>query len=128
MVTGVTSSTMHIGQVAGLSGLSLHTLRHDDEIALLTPSGRSHGGFRPYTEADVARSTVIRRMKPLGFTLEQMREVVGIVEALADAHPDATDGVRQRLADYLQLARGRREQLQRRVEMADEPIDLLGRQ
>jgi DNA-binding transcriptional MerR regulator len=63
---------MHIGQVAERTGLSLRTIRHYEEVGLVPASARSQGGFRLYTEADVARLTVIRRMKPLGFTLEQM--------------------------------------------------------
>lgn len=60
--------------------MSLRTLRHYDEIGLLQPSGRSDGGFRLYTEEDLERLLVIRRMKPLGFTLEEMHEVMGVVD------------------------------------------------
>ena len=41
--------TMHIGELADRTGMSLRRLRHYDEIGLLTPSGRSEGGFRLYT-------------------------------------------------------------------------------
>ena len=59
---------MQIGQVAATTELSIATVRHYDEVGLVTPSARSAGGFRLYTEADVERLLVIRRMKPLGFT------------------------------------------------------------
>ncbi|MFD0890935.1 MerR family transcriptional regulator, partial [Streptosporangium algeriense] len=73
---------MHIGQVAARTELSLRTIRHYDEVGLVRPSARSQGGFRLYTEADVARLMVIRRMKPLGFTLEEMGELLSITDRL----------------------------------------------
>ncbi|MGI5290207.1 MerR family transcriptional regulator [Nonomuraea polychroma] len=80
---------MHIGQVAARTGLSLRTIRHYDEVGLVRPSARSQGGFRLYTEADVARLMVIRRMKPLGFTLEEMGELLAITDRLDQAGPSA---------------------------------------
>jgi DNA-binding transcriptional MerR regulator len=78
---------MHIGQVAARTGLSLRTIRHYDEVGLVRPSARSQGGFRLYTEADVARLMVIRRMKPLGFTLDEMGELLAITDRLDQASP-----------------------------------------
>lgn len=63
MVT-VSSEHMQIGEVAARTELSLRTIRHYEETGLVTPSARSRGGFRLYTEADVARLMVVRRMKP----------------------------------------------------------------
>ncbi|MGW5931593.1 MerR family transcriptional regulator [Streptomyces anulatus] len=91
---------MQIGEVAARTGLSLRTIRHDEETGLVAPSARCQGGFRLYTETDVARLMVIRRMKPLGFTLDQMRGLL-----------DATD----RLDGDDQLDAGRREELPARV-------------
>ncbi|GAA2117766.1 MerR family transcriptional regulator [Actinomadura napierensis] len=79
---------MQIGEVAARTGLSLRTIRHYEETGLVVPSARSQGGFRLYTEADVARLMVIRRMKPLGFTLDQMRDLLEITDRL-DAPADA---------------------------------------
>jgi DNA-binding transcriptional MerR regulator len=56
---------MQIGQAAARTELSITTIRHYDAAGLVTPSARSAGGFRLYTEADVERLLVIRRMKPL---------------------------------------------------------------
>ncbi|MFJ4790884.1 MerR family transcriptional regulator [Streptomyces sp. NPDC088794] len=80
---------MQIGEVAGRTELSLRTIRHYEETGLVIPSARSQGGFRLYTETDVARLMVIRRMKPLGFTLEQMRDLLDATDRL-DGH-DALD-------------------------------------
>ncbi|WP_198944077.1 MerR family transcriptional regulator [Streptomyces sp. CB03234] len=73
---------MQIGEVATRTELSLRTIRHYEEAGLVVPSARSQGGFRLYTERDVERLMVIRRMKPLGFTLEQMRDLLGATDRL----------------------------------------------
>jgi len=73
---------MQIGEVATRTGLSLRTIRHYEEVGLVTPSARSQGGFRLYTEHDVQRLMVIRRMKPLGFTLDQMRDLLAATDRL----------------------------------------------
>lgn len=73
---------MRIGEVAARTELSLRTIRHYEETRLVVPSARSQGGFRLYTEADVARLMVIRRMKPLGFTLDQMRDLLDATDRL----------------------------------------------
>lgn len=116
---------MQIGEVAARTELSLRSLRHWEEVGLLRPSGRSEGGFRLYTEADVERILVIRRMKPLGFTLEQMAAVMRDIEALEEA-ATGFGGERDRLADVLADAAERRVRLVRQLAMADEFIDLLG--
>ena len=118
---------MHIGEVAARTELSLRSLRHWEEVGLLQPSGRTDGGFRLYTEADVEKVLVIRRMKPLGFSLDQMKAVMRDIEALDDPATDAAerDAVRQRLDDIRQDATERRRALVRQLEMADEFIDLI---
>ncbi|MCG8917710.1 MerR family transcriptional regulator [Actinokineospora sp. PR83] len=83
---------VHIGEVAARTELSLRTIRHYDEVGLVTPSARTRGGFRLYTADDIARLMLIRRMKPLGFTLEQMRDLLAATDRLdAIDTPDAPD-------------------------------------
>jgi MerR family copper efflux transcriptional regulator len=119
-----TGTTMHIGAVAERTGLSLRTLRHYDDVGLLRPSGRTDGGFRLYTERDVDRLLVVRRMKPLGFTLEEMRELLDLVDRV-EGDGSRDDDARARLAEYVTRAEERRADLARKVDMADEFIDLL---
>ncbi len=119
---------MHIGEVAARTELSLRSLRHWDAVGLLRPSGRSDGGFRLYTEDDVEKILVIRRMKPLGFTLGQMSAAMRDIEHLHDPDPERTDDARERLADLTREATERREELGRQLAMADEFIELLGDQ
>jgi DNA-binding transcriptional MerR regulator len=123
-----TSTTMHIGSVAERTGLSLRTLRHWDEVGLVTPSGRTDGGFRLYTEADVDRILLVRRMKPLGFSLDQMADLLDVADRLAAGQttgPDDAD-LRARLDEFITTARARRADLARKLDMADELISQLG--
>ena len=116
---------MHIGAVAERTGLSLRTLRHYDDVGLLRPSGRSEGGFRLYTSEDVDRLLLIRRMKPLGFSLEEMADLLALVDApAAGGRPSDVD---LRLAAYVETARERRADLAAKLAMADELIALLER-
>ena len=87
---------MQIGQVAERTGLSLRTIRFYEENGLVIPTTRSEGGFRLYSENDVSRLEVIKRMKPLGFTLEEMQELLTL---LADL--ESGSGNREQLADRL---------------------------
>ena len=57
---------MQIGEVADQVGLSLRTIRFYEEAGLVIPSARSVGGFRLYSETDLDRLQLIKRMKPLG--------------------------------------------------------------
>ncbi|WP_219416564.1 MerR family transcriptional regulator [Pseudonocardia nigra] len=101
---------MQIGEVAGRVGLSLRTIRHWDEVGLVVPSERSAGGFRLYTEADVDRLMLVKTLKPLDLTLEQMRELVDTMDALAadDGSDSAVTGdLLGKLAAFRAAADGR---------------------
>ena len=118
---------MQIGEVATRTELSLRSLRHWEDVGLLTPSGRSDGGFRLYAESDVDKILVIRRMKPLGFSIDEMKAVMDDLEVLDDPATDAAGraDAGRRLEAVSQDARERRQRLVRQLEMADEFIGLL---
>jgi MerR family copper efflux transcriptional regulator len=89
---------LQIGEVAARTELSIKTIRHYDDVGLVTPSARSAGGFRLYTDDDVERLLTIRRMKPLGFTLDEMRELLAALDTLAG---EATEAQRARATTYV---------------------------
>lgn len=120
-----TNGTMHIGELAERTGLSLRTLRHYDEIGLVSASGRTEGGFRLYTDSDYDRLILIRRMKPLGFSLEEMVELLQIIDALPDASGDRRLELRSKLDGFIGEAVERRETLRGQLAMADEFLELL---
>lgn len=90
---------LQIGEVSARTELSIKTIRHYDDVGLVVPSARSAGGFRLYTGDDVARLIAIRRMKPLGFSLQEMRDLLAALHTLDDAGADAAE--RARAVDYL---------------------------
>lgn len=71
-----------IGEVAARTSLSLRTIRSWESAGLIKPSARSGGGFRLYTEADIARVLVLRAMKPADFSLEELLEVADLRDRL----------------------------------------------
>ncbi|WP_030523531.1 MerR family transcriptional regulator [Nocardia rhamnosiphila] len=118
---------LQIGQVAERTELSIKTIRHYEEVGLVIPSARSAGGFRLYTTADVERLLVIRRMKPLGFTLAEMKQLLDAFEVLDD--PAATGEQRTQAAEFLRQCRERThdsaDRLRRHLTYAEEFGDLL---
>lgn len=120
-----TPGTMHIGELAERTGLSLRTLRHYDEIGLVSASGRTEGGFRLYTDSDYDRLILIRRMKPLGFTLEEMTELLAVIDALPGASAGQQRDLRVTLDRFIRETIARRETLRDQVAMADEFLQLL---
>jgi DNA-binding transcriptional MerR regulator len=118
---------MRIGELAERTGLSLPTIRRYDETGLLTASGRTVGNFRLYTEADYEKVMVIRRMKPLGFTLEEMRQLLVVVEGLRHLPEDAVErpSLLAELRTFIAAAVERRRTLERHIRWADEFLVLL---
>lgn len=119
------SAHMQIGQVAARTELSLKTIRHYDEVGLVTPSARSAGGFRLYTEDDVQRLLVIRRMKPLGFSLDEMRELLDALDAIADERSEEESGARAVLARFHERAEDSCARLRTQLAYAEELTSLL---
>ncbi|EKT79726.1 MerR family transcriptional regulator [Rhodococcus opacus M213] len=120
-------SHMQIGEVAQRTELSIRTVRHYDDVGLVTPSARSVGGFRLYTQADVERLLVIRRMKPLNFTLAEMKDLLAALDVLDD--PEANASARRSAADFLRECHAKAEQscatLRRHLTYAEELTTLL---
>lgn len=119
----VRSEHMQIGEVAARTGLSLRTIRHYEETGLVVPSARSQGGFRLYTEADVARLMVIRRMKPLGFSLDEMRDLLEATDRLdsgTELPADELEQLLHRVRGFEQAAQQRVADLRTQLARAEE--------
>ncbi|MDI9894022.1 MerR family transcriptional regulator [Rhodococcus sp. IEGM 1381] len=118
---------MQIGQVAQKTELSIRTVRHYDDVGLVTPSARSAGGFRLYTETDVERLLVIRRMKPLDFTLAEMKQLLESLDILGDEN--AADDARSSAASFVRECHTKAEDscrtLQRQLAYAEELTEVL---
>lgn len=75
---------MNIGQLARLAGVPIDTVRYYERQHLLPAPARSAAGYRRYEEGDVLRLNFIRRAKALGFTLEEIRDLLAISAARDD--------------------------------------------
>jgi DNA-binding transcriptional MerR regulator len=113
-------ATLHIGEVAERVGLSLRTVRYYEEQGLFAPAGRTDGGFRLYTRREVDRLLLIKQMKPLGFTVQQMRELLAAHDALASEDAEARRSAERRIAEFAEQAVARCEELREQLSRAEE--------
>jgi DNA-binding transcriptional MerR regulator len=70
--------TYTIQQVSQQMSLPSSTLRYYEEVGLLDPVGRTTNGHRCYTEADLRRLNLIKRLRLTGMSIEKMREFVAL--------------------------------------------------
>ncbi|MEU7067787.1 MerR family transcriptional regulator [Streptomyces sp. NPDC046161] len=103
-----------VGQVSAFAGVTVRTLHHYDKAGLLSPGERSHAGYRRYDDADLARLQRILFYRELGFTLEEIAEI------LADPQANALEHLRARQRQLAQEI-GR---LQRLAEVAEQAIEV----
>lgn len=68
--------TYKIGEFAGLTGLSVRTLRHYDRIGLFKPAIIKESHYRIYTPEDFFRLEQILALKLLGFSLTEIRQII----------------------------------------------------
>ena len=70
------STTFTIGELAHQTGTKAETIRYYEKIGLLGAPMRSAGNYRVYSEADAQRLRFVRRTRELGFSIEQIRELM----------------------------------------------------
>jgi DNA-binding transcriptional MerR regulator len=92
---------MQIGTVAKRIGLSIDAIRFYERSALLPLAPRTNGGFRRYGNSDVETLLFIRRVQALGFTLDEIRELLGMRQSKLRA----CGTVRRRLKQKLECVR-----------------------
>ncbi len=105
-----------IGAVADRVGLSLRTIRHYEEVGLVIPSGRSGGGYRQYSDADIDRLMQVKAMKPLGFSLEESTELLAALHAVVSG--TASSLQLRRLEEFAERAESASDQLESRLRVA----------
>jgi Cu(I)-responsive transcriptional regulator len=102
------SRWMNIGEAAAEAGVSPKMIRHYEQIGLVAPAARTDAGYRQYGERDISILRFIRQSRLLGFSIEQIAELLGLwsdrrrtsreVKALAQAHLDELDARMRELA------------------------------
>lgn len=75
-----TSIRLTIGTLSDRAGCNIETIRYYERIGLMPRTARSDGGHRLYGEDHVKRLGFIRRSRELGFTLDQIRTLLGLVD------------------------------------------------
>ena len=112
---------LQIGEVADRVGLSLRTVRCYEEGELLTPTTRSEGGFRLFDQSQVERLLLIKRMKPIGMSLDDMRLLLDARQSLSDAGSGRErDAAGARLEEFVTTAEQRCTELERQLESTRE--------
>jgi MerR family copper efflux transcriptional regulator len=71
-------NSIGIGTLARRAGVSVDTVRYYEKSGLLTPEARLPSGYRRYNDVQVSRLRFIRRAQELGFTLKDIRELLGL--------------------------------------------------
>jgi Zn(II)-responsive transcriptional regulator len=71
-------TTMSIGRLADRAGVAIDTIRYYERNGLLRPAGRLASGYRRYSDAEYRRLRFIRRAKALGFSLDEIKELLTI--------------------------------------------------
>ena len=101
---------MHIGDVAKSTELSADTIRFYEKSGLLEKPLRGPGGFRVYSAEDVVALQFIRRVQELGFSLEEIRELMRLrardvraCAAVRDLLELKLHGVREKIDDLQHL-------------------------
>lgn len=101
---------LKIGDLATATGTKVQTIRYYEEIGLLPAAARTEGNYRTYDTVSLRRLSFIRRSRDLGFSLDQVRELLGLadhsdwscasVETIAREHRKA---IERKIADLSAL-------------------------
>lgn len=95
---------MLIGEVSRRSGVSTRMLRHYDRLGLVTPTGRTSGGYREYTEDDLRRLFHVESLRSLGLSLNEVGRALGEPDfAPAELVQELIAHTRERIAAETEL-------------------------
>lgn len=90
---------LKIGEVSRLSGIGIETLRFYEKSGLLSRPGRTHSGYRLYEESVLERLAFIKQAQVLGFTLDEIKQLIAHKQAGENPCLEVREIVRARLAE-----------------------------
>ncbi len=109
---------MLIGEVAERSGISTRMLRHYDRTGVVSPSGRTSGGYRSYTDEELRRLFYAEGLRSLGLTLKEVAAVLDTPDFVpVSLVGQLVERTRERISQHQELLR-----MLERVQVSD-PAD-----
>jgi MerR family transcriptional regulator, copper efflux regulator len=90
---------LKIGEVSKSSGIGIETLRFYEKIGLLERPGRTYAGYRLYDESVLERLAFIKRAQILGFSLDEIKQLIAHKSAGENPCGQVREIVRERLAE-----------------------------
>lgn len=100
-----------IGMLSKLTAVNIETIRYYEKIGLLPPPPRTAGGHRLYPESHLKRLNFVRRGRELGFTLDEVRNLLKMVDGghtcgeVKDAALAHLKNIRRKIADLRRMER-----------------------
>ena len=88
-----------IGQLAEATGTKVETIRFYESIGLLEEPARTSGNYRVYSPGHLARLSFIRRSRDLGFTIDEVRALIGLADRKGQSCGEVDTIARAHLAD-----------------------------
>ena len=73
-------SDFKIGALSQQSGVSIETIRYYERVGVMPPPPRNHSGYRLYDDSHIRRLWFVRRSRQLGFSLEEIRGLLALVD------------------------------------------------
>ncbi|OFW98377.1 MAG: transcriptional regulator [Alphaproteobacteria bacterium RIFCSPHIGHO2_12_FULL_66_14] len=94
-------AALSIGALSKRSRVNIETIRYYERIGLLPRPARSDGGYRLFGSADADRLGFVRRARDLGFSLDEIRQLLGLAAGTSRSCRRVHDMARLHLADVL---------------------------
>ncbi|ANN66760.1 Cu(I)-responsive transcriptional regulator [Bordetella bronchialis] len=96
---------MNIGQAAAASGITAKMIRYYESIGLTQAPQRTDAGYRIYGDNDVHTLRFIRRARDLGFSVDQMRDLLALWRDRSRASGDVKRIAMEHVAELERKAR-----------------------